>query len=194
MPLSLTPRSLSVALALAVALTACGDPEGGEAVPGPAALEEAQTENTLFAVAQDEGLTSLITAINEAGLEETFLLGGPYTVFGPSDEAFQALPEGLLEMLLLPESREALAALLRYHVVPGAVMSEALSGETVVETVNGAALTVTAAAGGVTVTDALGNTATVVEADAEATNGVIHVVDRLLLPATPEELLGAEAL
>lgn len=103
---------------------------------------------------------------------------GPFTVFAPTDEAFAALPEGTVETLLLPENKEQLAAILTYHVVPGTVMSTDIAGQQLsVATVNGAEIAVDAAADGVTV-----NEANVVTADIAAANGVIHVIDAVILP------------
>ena len=101
---------------------------------------------------------------------------GPFTVFAPTDEAFAALPEGTLEELMKPENREVLAAILTYHVVPGKVTSDQIqSGE--VSTVQGSTVNVTVEDGMVMVDDAK-----VVQPDIEAGNGVIHVIDKVILP------------
>jgi uncharacterized surface protein with fasciclin (FAS1) repeats len=113
-------------------------------------------------------------------------------VFAPSDEAFNALPEGTLESLLQEENRDQLANILTYHVIPSSVMSGDLSGEMTVTTVQGQPLTVNASEGTVTVTDAQGNTATVISADNEASNGVIHVIDGVLMPAEGEDTMEGE--
>ncbi|TVP71398.1 MAG: fasciclin domain-containing protein [Rhodobacteraceae bacterium] len=125
--------------------------------------------------AGNEAFSTLVAAVTAAGLVDTLKGEGPFTVFAPTDEAFAALPEGTVEALL--EDIPALTAILTYHVVPGAIMSGDLSeGCTEVETVNGASATVCAAE---TVTI---DGATVVQADIEATNGVIHVIDAVILP------------
>lgn len=117
---------------------------------------------------------TLVAAVQAAGLEDTLRGEGPFTVFAPTDEAFDALPEGTVEGLLADP--EALAAILTYHVVPGAVMSTDLSDGMEAETVNGQTVTITLG-------DAvMVNDATVVTADIEASNGVIHVIDSVLLP------------
>ena len=118
--------------------------------------------------------TTLVAAVEAAGLVETLKGEGPFTVFAPTDEAFAALPEGTVEGLL--EDTEALAAILTYHVVPGQVMSGDLSDGMMAETVNGAEVTI-GVGDSVTV-----DGATVTAADIEASNGVIHVIDQVILP------------
>ncbi len=102
---------------------------------------------------------------------------GPLTVFAPTDEAFAALPEGTVENLLKPENKDQLAAILLYHVVSGKVMSSDLSGTVNAETLQGSTVEVVASSEGVTV-----NGANVVTADVAASNGVIHVIDAVILP------------
>ena len=118
--------------------------------------------------------TTLVAAVEAAGLVDTLKGEGPFTVFAPTDEAFAALPEGTVEGLLADP--DALAAILTYHVVAGKVMSTDLSDGMMAATVNGAEITI-GTEGGVTVNDA-----NVVTADIEATNGVIHVIDAVILP------------
>ncbi len=129
--------------------------------------------------------TTLVAAVQAAGLEETLRGEGPFTVFAPTDEAFAALPAGTLDALLADPTGQ-LADILTYHVVPGAVLAAdvvALDGQAVT-TVNGATITVGVADDGtVTLTDAGGNEVTVVATDVQASNGVIHVIDGVLLPA-----------
>jgi uncharacterized surface protein with fasciclin (FAS1) repeats len=120
--------------------------------------------------------TTLVAAVQAAGLVDTLKGEGPFTVFAPTDEAFAALPEGTVESLLLPENLEQLQAILTYHVVPGKVMSGDLSNNMMAGTVQGADVTIMTE-GGVTV-----NGANVVTADIEASNGVIHVIDAVILP------------
>lgn len=169
------------------AFVGCADTEAPEtdtmAADTTEVMDDTMDENTLLAVAEDAGLTTLRTAIAQANLDETLSGPGPFTVFAPSDEAFNALPEGTLESLLQEENRDQLANILTYHVIPSQVMSGDLSGEMSVETVQGQELTVNASEGTVTVTDARGNTATVISADNEASNGVAHVIDAVLMPA-----------
>ncbi|SLN57784.1 fasciclin domain-containing protein [Roseisalinus antarcticus] len=118
--------------------------------------------------------TTLAAALEAAGLVETLKGEGPFTVFAPTDEAFAALPEGTVEGLL--EDPEALAAILTYHVVPGKVMSTDLSDGMMATTVNGADVTISLG------DSVMVNDATVTAADIEASNGVIHVIDSVILP------------
>lgn len=121
--------------------------------------------------------TTLVAAVEAAGLVDTLKGDGPFTVFAPTDEAFAALPEGTVEGLLQPENRETLTSILTYHVVPAAVPASDLVGQTVaVRTVNGTRLTVDGR-DGVSV-----DGATVTQPDIEASNGIIHVIDQVLIP------------
>lgn len=120
---------------------------------------------------------TLVTAVKAAGLVDTLKGEGPFTVFAPTDEAFAKLPAGTVEDLLKPENRETLVAVLTYHVVPGKIMSRDIAGKTaMVGTVQGSKLSVDAT-DGVRVDEA-----TVIGADIEASNGVIHVIDTVVLP------------
>lgn len=122
---------------------------------------------------------TLVAAVQAAGLVDTLKSEGPFTVFAPTDEAFAKLPAGTVENLLKPENKDQLVAVLTYHVVSGKVMSADLAGKTVdAATVQGQSVTINATGGAVTV-----DAATVVTADIEASNGVIHVIDAVILPA-----------
>ncbi|MGI9658429.1 MAG: fasciclin domain-containing protein [Gaiellaceae bacterium] len=188
---------LAALVALAVVVAACGGDdddsaqeavaaevsEAEEAVEEAAgdaqeAVEEAATEiadivDTAIAAGD---FSTLVAAVQAAELVDTLKGEGPFTVFAPTDEAFAALPEGTLDDLLLPENKDQLAAILTYHVVPGTVLSTDLA-DGQVATVNGEEVTI-AVTDGVTV-----NGANVVTADIETSNGVIHVIDAVLLPA-----------
>ncbi len=119
---------------------------------------------------------TLVAAVTAAELAETLKSEGPFTVFAPTDEAFAALPEGTVEMLLKPENKDQLVAVLTYHVVPGKVMSTDLSDDMKAKTVQGSEITIDLD-DGVAV-----NEAKVVTADIETSNGVIHVIDAVILP------------
>ena len=120
---------------------------------------------------------TLVAAVEAADLVTTLKGDGPFTVFAPTDEAFAALPEGTVENLLKPENKEQLISVLTYHVVAGKIMSSDIAGTTaMVESVQGSELDVNAT-NGVTV-----DGATVVTADIETDNGVIHAIDRVVLP------------
>lgn len=119
---------------------------------------------------------TLVAAVQAAGLVDTLKGEGPFTVFAPTDDAFAALPEGTVEMLLKPENKDQLITILTYHVVPGKVMSTDLSNNMMAKTIQGGDLTIMTE-GGVSV-----NGANVVTADVDASNGVIHVIDSVILP------------
>ncbi|MEM6478007.1 MAG: fasciclin domain-containing protein [Pseudomonadota bacterium] len=121
---------------------------------------------------------TLLAAATAAGLVDTLKGEGPFTVFAPTDEAFAALPEGTVESLLLPENKDQLVSILTYHVVPGKVMSTDLVDDMMAATVQGGELMIDLDEG------VMINKATVVSADIEASNGVIHVIDSVILPAS----------
>ena len=120
---------------------------------------------------------TLVAAVQAAGLVDTLKGEGPFTVFAPTDAAFAALPEGTVESLLLPENRDQLVAVLTYHVVAGKVMAADVVNLDVAETVQGQSVSVHAMNGGVMIDEA-----NVLQTDIEASNGVIHVIDSVLLP------------
>ena len=125
--------------------------------------------------AANEDFETLVAAVTAAGLAETLSGEGPFTVFAPTDAAFEALPEGVLDALLLPENKDALTSILTYHVVSGEVMAaDVTAGD--VPTVEGSTIAITTD-GGVKV-----NEATVTATDVDASNGVIHVIDAVLVP------------
>jgi uncharacterized surface protein with fasciclin (FAS1) repeats len=125
-----------------------------------------------------DNFTTLVQLVEAAGLVETLKGEGPFTVFAPTDEAFAELPEETLQDLLAPENRDQLRAILTYHVVPSEVPSSAAVGEMVeLETVEGSALTVDGTGDSVMV-----DGATVVQPDVMADNGIIHVIDAVLIP------------
>jgi len=120
---------------------------------------------------------TLVAAVKAADLVETLKGEGPFTVFAPTDEAFGALPEGTVASLLEPENQEQLQSILTYHVVPGKIMAEDAMAADSATTVQGQDITITTMDGSVMINDA-----TVVQADIEASNGVIHVIDSVLMP------------
>lgn len=127
--------------------------------------------------ATNGNFNTLVAAVQAAGLVETLKGDVPFTVFAPTDAAFAALPAGTVDSLLLPENKDQLTAILTYHVVPGAVTSDQLAGQRLsVATVNGADVHIDGR-NGVKVEDS-----TVTTADIIASNGVIHVIDAVLLP------------
>ncbi len=122
--------------------------------------------------------TTLAKALQAAGLVDTLKGAGPFTVFAPTDDAFAKLPAGTLADLLKPENKAKLQAILTYHVVPGKVMASQVVGLTSAKTVNGRELTIAVKDGGVMI-----DNAHVLKTDIATSNGVIHVIDTVLLPA-----------
>jgi uncharacterized surface protein with fasciclin (FAS1) repeats len=122
------------------------------------------------------GFETLLAAATAAGLVDTLKGDGPFTVFAPNDAAFAALPDGTVADLLLPENKEKLVSILTYHVVAGKVMSTDLTDDMMAATVQGSNITIDLDNG------VMVNEATVVAADIEASNGVIHVIDKVIMP------------
>ena len=137
----------------------------------------ASSEKTIVGVAASAGqFNTLVAAVKAAGLVDTLNGKGPFTVFAPTDEAFAKLPAGTVESLLKPENKEKLVGILTYHVVPGKVMAADVKTMKA-KTVNGQKLAIKVADGKVTV-----DNATVIKTDIAASNGVIHVIDSVVLP------------
>jgi uncharacterized surface protein with fasciclin (FAS1) repeats len=137
----------------------------------------AATDNIVEVAQANADFTTLVAAVVAADLATTLSGTGPFTVFAPTDAAFEALPAGILEKLLLPKNKAVLAKILTYHVVAGKVLSTDLT-ETEVATVEGSKVAITLTDG------AKVNGATVTTADVMASNGVIHVIDKVLIPAS----------
>jgi uncharacterized surface protein with fasciclin (FAS1) repeats len=124
-----------------------------------------------------DNFSTLVAAVKAAGLVDTLKGDGPFTVFAPTDEAFAALPEGTVENLLKPENKDQLVAVLTYHVVPGKVMAADVVGLSEAATVQGGKVDIQVKDGNVMI-----DGANVVTADIETSNGVIHVIDSVILP------------
>ena len=133
----------------------------------------------IIAVAQKNGFKILFDALTACDLVETLQGEGPFTVFAPTDEAFAALPEGVLEKLLLPKNKDVLSKILKYHVVPGKVMASDITTSKV-ETVEGSSVSLKITSD----KKVMVNKSTVITADVAASNGVIHVIDAVLMPST----------
>lgn len=143
----------------------------------PLTAARAETKDIVDTAAGAGTFTTLLTAAKAAGLVETLKGKGPLTIFAPSDEAFAKLPKGTVEDLLKPENKAKLASILSYHVIAGKVMAADIKGKkSNVKTVQGSDLAVDATTG-VKVNDA-----NVVTADIAASNGVIHVIDKVVMP------------
>ena len=162
----------ALTLAAALTLSACGS----DSETATDSMTEEASVGTIVDVAVGAGnFSTLVAAVTAADLVETLSGTGPFTVFAPTDEAFAALPAGVLDALLLPENKAVLAKILTYHVVSGMVMAaDVTDGD--VATVEGSNIKLSTA-GGVTV-----NGANVVAADVMASNGVIHAIDAVILP------------
>ena len=188
-------RILPLAAVLAIALTtsACGNDDTGAAAapattsatatPSPSPSESMAGSDIVDTAVAAGDFTTLAAALEAAGLVETLKGEGPFTVFAPTDAAFAKLPAGTVETLL-KDPKGDLTQILTYHVVPGKVLAAdvvKLDGQKVT-TVQGADLTVGVDGDKVSLTDAAGNTVNVTATDIEASNGVIHVIDGVLMP------------
>jgi uncharacterized surface protein with fasciclin (FAS1) repeats len=171
-------RSIGLAAAVAAALTAtlpARASDGMARAPARASTARADIVDTAMAAGQ---FGTLAKALGAAGLVDTLKGPGPFTVFAPTDAAFARLPAGTVEMLLKPENKAKLTSILTYHVVAGAVPAAQVASLDEADTVNGEAVAISSAGGKVKV----GN-ANVTRADVMASNGVIHVIDTVLMPA-----------
>lgn len=165
-----------------LSLAACSDEEAAPASsgsPSPPAQSPAPAASAdIVATAESAGqFKTLVAAVKAADLEATLKGPGPFTVFAPTDDAFAKLPAGTIDTLLKPENKEQLVAILTYHVVAGEVPSTEAVKLPSAKTVNGKELTFDASSGSLKV-----NGATVIKADVDASNGVIHAIDTVLLP------------
>ena len=171
---------LAAVIAGSLLLVACGDDEDNAVTTTAAAPETtgaaAEVGDIVAVASSNPDFETLVAAVAAAGLVETLQGPGPFTVFAPTDDAFAALPEGVLDKLLLPENKDVLVSILTYHVVAGKVMAaDVAAGD--VPTVEGSTIAVTVE-GGVM----LNGSANVVATDVAASNGVIHVIDAVILP------------
>ncbi len=156
----------------------------------PVADPAAAASGTVVEVAQgNPDFTTLVSAITSADLAGTLGGAGPFTVFAPTNAAFEKVPQATRDTLMSPAGKEDLTGILTYHVVPGRLTAadltsqiEAGGGSATLTTVQGGTLTARAANGGVTLTDAAGNTSTVTTADVAASNGIIHAIDTVVMP------------
>jgi uncharacterized surface protein with fasciclin (FAS1) repeats len=173
----------TIAVIGAISLTSCGNapaPKVTEATETPVEepTPEAEMPKTVVDIAVGSpDHTTLVTAVTAAGLVETLQGAGPFTVFAPTNAAFAALPAGTVEGLLKPEKKAALTGILTYHVVAGSVKAADLKDGQKVKTLQGKELTVSIKDGKVKI-----NGANVTAADLEAGNGIVHVIDGVLLP------------
>ena len=193
---------LSMAVIASIAFTSCKDNEKN-------ASEETMTEEEMAMETTDvsteatmpeqetiaeiamgnEDFSTLVTAVKAAGLAETLNSEGPFTVFAPTNAAFDKLPEGTVSTLVEPANKEKLAGILKYHVVSGEYMAADVvkaindnDGSFTIPTVQGGELTATLEGENVILTDAAGNKSTIVMTDVDASNGVIHAIDAVVMP------------
>ncbi|MBO9435566.1 fasciclin domain-containing protein [Ruegeria sp. R13_0] len=145
---------------------------------GTSAMADGHGKDIVDTAVSAGSFETLVAAVQAAELVDTLKGEGPFTVFAPTDEAFAALPEGTVADLLKPENKDQLVAVLTYHVVPGKVMSGDLSDDMTAATVQGGDITIDLDSG------VMVNDANVVQADIETSNGVIHVIDKVILPAS----------
>ena len=187
--------ALIAAASLGLATAACSQEPAEPAPPAEPmagdqmAAEPAASTNIVQAAQASPDFSTLVTAVQAAGLVETLSGPGPFTVFAPTNAAFDALPDGTVENLTQPAQQEQLEGILTYHVVQGNLMAadivaqaQANGGSTTVTTVQGEDLTVNVSGSTVTITDAAGGTATVTTPDLAQSNGVIHGIDAVLMP------------
>lgn len=184
--MNLSLRALSVAAMLTVASVGAAFAQDNPMVGGAAMFAD---KNIVENAVNSADHTTLVAAVQAAGLVETLSGPGPFTVLAPVNAAFDALPAGTVETLLKPENKDMLTTILACHVIPSKALSsdivsmvEANGGESVVDTVGGCKLTLKAAEGKVTVTDENGTVANVTIPDVIQSNGVIHVIDAVLTP------------
>ena len=189
--------TIALASAASLAIAACAEEPAEPTTDETAAMNdqmanETADAGTIVEVAQNNpDFSTLVSAVTTAELGETLSGPGPYTVFAPSNAAFEKVDQATLDQLMTEEGREDLTNILTYHVVEGETMAQALAegiegaGEEgyTLTTVNGATLTAMMQDGNVVLTDAAGNTATVTSTDVDASNGVIHVIDTVLMPS-----------
>ena len=194
--------TLTVASMAVLGLAACNSPESAEPAtdamsaegamaPATDGMAPAAATGTIVATAQgNSDFNTLVSAVQSAELVETLNGAGPFTVFAPTNAAFEKVPAATRETLMSPAGKADLTKILTYHVVPGNVTAAALTeqitaggGSATLTTVEGGTLTARAGAdGSVTLTDENGGTSRVVQADVAATNGVIHAIDTVVMP------------
>ena len=182
--MTLTARILAAVFTLSLAAPALAE----NPMVGGAPMYE--TKNIVENAVNSKDHTTLVAAVKAAGLVETLSGKGPFTVFAPTNEAFAKLPAGTVDTLLKPENKEMLTKILTCHVVAGDVMAQSVmdmdktTGKVTIKTVGGCEFTAMTKDGKVMIEDGKGDVATVTIADVKQSNGVIHVIDTVLLPAS----------
>jgi uncharacterized surface protein with fasciclin (FAS1) repeats len=181
------------ALAIAAAVIAPADAQDKKMMKGEMSGEKTvmvggaamyPSKNIIENAVHSKDHTTLVTAVKAAGLVDTLEGKGPFTVFAPTNAAFGKLPAGTVDNLLKPENKKTLTKILTYHVVPGKLEASALTDGKKLKTVEGEELTVKRSGEAVMIVDAKGGAATVTIPNVNQSNGVIHVVDTVLMPAS----------
>lgn len=186
-------KSLAMLSVLGAMVASCGEAKKEETVDTTELVEEAvevvETPNIVGVASANADFSTLVAAVGAADLVGTLSGEGPFTVFAPTNAAFDKLPAGTVETLLKPESKAKLTSVLTYHVVSGKFEAAAVidainanNGKFEITTVQGGKITLSLVGGNVVLTDANGGTATVVIADVAASNGVIHAIDSVVMP------------
>lgn len=190
-------KKIAFLLFATVVISACGQTKTETApqeiasaeVTEKAAVAQKSTPNIVGVAVSNDAFSTLVAAVKAAGLVETLSSEGPFTVFAPTNDAFNALPEGTVPSLLKPEAKATLTAVLTYHVVAGKFEAAAVvdaikkgNGKFEVKTVQGQMITLSLDGGSVILTDAKGGKATVIIPDVAASNGVIHAIDAVVMP------------
>ncbi|MBT8325949.1 MAG: fasciclin domain-containing protein [Winogradskyella sp.] len=187
-------KTLSIFTLAGVLFTSCGDTkkqQTEEVVEEVTEVveETVETPNIVGVASSNDAFSTLVAAVTAADLVDTLSGDGPFTVFAPTNDAFGKLPEGTVDGLLKPESKDALTGILTYHVVAGkyeaAAVIEAITandGTFTVATVQGGSIDLSLKDGNVILTDTNGGTATVIIPDVAASNGVIHAIDTVVMP------------
>ena len=170
---------VTTSLLLTLALGGCGSSSESSTAPAASSSSgsEAASADIVDTAVGAGSFTTLVAAVQAAGLEDTLRGAGPFTVFAPTDAAFAALPAGTLDSLLLPENREQLRSILTYHVVSGRVMASEAAAMSSAPTVQGASAPIAPVEGGLTI-----GGARIVTTDIACSNGVIHVIDAVMMP------------
>ena len=181
--------ALSAVAALAIGMSAAAVPAFAEDTVMVGGAEMYPSKNIVENAVNSKDHTTLVAAVKAAGLVDTLSGAGPFTVFAPTNEAFAKLPAGTVDNLLKPENKDQLNKVLTYHVVAANALSDAINkmitddgGKHAVKTVSGGMLTLMSKEGKIMIMDESGQTATVTIADVKQSNGVIHVIDTVLLP------------
>lgn len=188
LPLAALAAALTASCAL-TALPTISMAEKAEMTKTVGGAEMFPSKNIIENAVNSKDHTTLVAAVKAAGLVDTLSGKGPFTVFAPTNEAFAALPAGTVDNLLKPENKDQLTKILTYHVVPTKALGETVAkmikddgGAHKIKTVSGGTLTAKLDGTRITLTDESGNTAHVTIADVQQSNGVIHVIDKVLLP------------